>query len=204
MTMLTAKQRMFVVEYLKDLNGTQAAIRAGYSVDSAQQIGSENLSKPLIAEAIERAMKRREERTQVTVNKVVEELAKMAFSNLGDYFTVLESGEAVVDLTGADDHQLAALSEITVDEYVEGRGDDARAVKRVKIKMADKQAALVQLGRHLGMFNDKLRLEDLRERSDDDIAKELRELVGVASKIAAKGDRADTGNGATGADEADE
>lgn len=68
---LTPKQAMFVIEYLKDLNGTQAAIRAGYSEDTAQQIASENLLKPLIKEAIQEQMDARATRTLITGDKVL-------------------------------------------------------------------------------------------------------------------------------------
>ena len=78
---MTAKQRRFVEEYLIDLNATQAAIRAGYKVESAQQMGSENLSKPVINAAIERAMAAQSRRTGVTADRVIRELARIAFVN---------------------------------------------------------------------------------------------------------------------------
>lgn len=69
--MLTAKQEMFVKEYLVDLNGTQAAIRAGYSEDTANVIASENLTKPNIQEAIQEAMKKRSEKVEITAEYVL-------------------------------------------------------------------------------------------------------------------------------------
>ncbi len=69
---LTAKQRAFVEEYQIDLNATQAAIRAGYSKDTAYSIGWENLKKPEIQSAIAQAMKMRSERAEVTADRVVE------------------------------------------------------------------------------------------------------------------------------------
>lgn len=68
---LTPKQAAFVREYLVDLNATKAAERAGYSVDTARSIGHENLTKPDIADAIERATKERAERTQITADYVL-------------------------------------------------------------------------------------------------------------------------------------
>src|SRR6266853_2383774 len=76
---LTAKERTFVEEYLVDLNGTQAAIRAGYSTRSAAVIAHENLRKPKIALALDRAMA---ERCGVTRPRIVDELAKIAFSDI--------------------------------------------------------------------------------------------------------------------------
>ena len=63
---LTPKQERFVAEYLIDLNATQAAIRAGYSVKTAKQAGSENLSKPDIAKAVQDAQAARAARTEIT------------------------------------------------------------------------------------------------------------------------------------------
>lgn len=74
MAKLTPKQQRFVDEYLIDLNATQAAIRAGYSPKTAQQIGAENLSKPVIAEAIEQAKAERQKRTLVTQDMVIKGL----------------------------------------------------------------------------------------------------------------------------------
>ena len=68
---LSTKQRRFVEEYLVDLNGTQAAIRAGYSPRTARQIASENLSKPDIADAIAEAQAARSQRTQITADRVL-------------------------------------------------------------------------------------------------------------------------------------
>lgn len=75
---LTPKQAMFVIEYLKDLNGTQAAIRAGYSESTAQEIASENLSKPMIKNAIQEQMDARAGRTLVTADWVIDSLREIA------------------------------------------------------------------------------------------------------------------------------
>lgn len=68
---LTPKQQVFVAEYLKDLNATQAAVRAGYSAKTAYSIGEENLKKPVIASAIQEAMDKRAERTEITQDYVL-------------------------------------------------------------------------------------------------------------------------------------
>ena len=77
---ITAKQRRFCEEYLIDLNATQAAIRAGYSARTAKAIASENLTKPYIAAEIAAAFAARSERTEVTQDRVIEELALIAFA----------------------------------------------------------------------------------------------------------------------------
>lgn len=152
--LLTPKQRRFVEEYLIDLNGTQAAIRAGYSVDSAQQIASENLCKPLVAQAIADRRAELSTKAGLSTQRVLDELQKLAFANMQDFMRFTADGEPYVDVSMLTREQAAALQEFTVEDYTDGRGDDAREVKRVKIKLADKRAALVDLGRHLGIFAD--------------------------------------------------
>lgn len=78
---LTEKQQRFVDEYLVDLNATQAAIRAGYSADTAGAIGHENLKKPEIVLALAEARKAQQERTQITADRVVTELGMIAFAD---------------------------------------------------------------------------------------------------------------------------
>lgn len=152
---LTNKQRAFVREYLTDLNATQAAVRAGYSEKTARAVGHENLTKPHIATEIQEAMHERAERTNITADRVLRELAKLAFSNLLDFFRLTCEGEPAVDLSNVTPEQAAALTELTVEDFKDGRGDEARDVRRVKIKMADKRQALELLGRHLGLFDAK-------------------------------------------------
>jgi len=152
---ITRKQALFVAEYLVDLNATQAAIRAGYSARNAGKIGPELLGKTRISAAIEAAQEARAQRTGVTADRVVAELAKIGFANMADYMRSGHDGDPYLDFSALSRDQAAALQEVTVESYAEGRGDDKRDVKRVKFKLADKRAALVDLGRHLGMFVDR-------------------------------------------------
>ena len=151
---LRGKQQRFVDEYLVDRNATQAAIRAGYSVKSANEIGAQNLAKLSIKEAIAIGEAELAERTKITQDMVIKELAKIGFSNMLDYINVTEGGDPVTDFSTLTRDQAAAISEITVEEYTEGRGDDARNVKRTKFKLSEKRSALVDIGKHLGMFKE--------------------------------------------------
>lgn len=153
---LTSRQAAFIREYLIDLNAAAAARRAGYSERTADRIGHDNLRKPQIAEAIAVAQSQRAERTEITADRVLAEIAKLAFANLGDYFNLASGMDPYIDLSNITPDQAAALTEIQVDDYLEGRGDDAREVRRVKIKMADKKGALELLGKHLGLFTEKV------------------------------------------------
>ena len=82
---LTEKQKAFVQEYLVDLNATAATKRAGYSEKNADKIGSELLGKTRVAEAIQKAMQSRQQRTQVTQDMVIQEISKVAFKDAADF-----------------------------------------------------------------------------------------------------------------------
>ena len=155
-TKLTNKQSRFVEEYLIDLNATQAAIRAGYSKKTANVIGPQNLVKLGIAEAIQKAMDARSKRTEITVDRVLKELAKLGFANMLDYMAISSDGLAYVDLSKLTREQAAAIQELNIDQYWEGDGEDVREVKKVKFKLADKKGNLEMIGRHLKMFTDKV------------------------------------------------
>ncbi|MBW2674497.1 MAG: terminase small subunit [Deltaproteobacteria bacterium] len=159
---MTPKQKRFVEEYLIDKNATQAAIRAGYSEKTAGQIGEQNLRKLVISAAIKKAVAEQSARTQVTADRVVEELAKIGFLNMQDYIELNDNGDAFVDLSRLTREQAAAISEITVDEYVEGKGRNAREVKKTRIKLADKKGALDLLGKHFGIFEKDNRQRDVK------------------------------------------
>ncbi|MCU4389914.1 terminase small subunit [Acinetobacter courvalinii] len=156
MSKLTAKQQLFVDEYLVDLNATQAAIRAGYSPKTAYSKGQQ-LTK-LLSTEISEAQANRSKRTQITQDMVLNELAKIGFSNMLDYVTPTNGGDLVPDFSAITRDQAAAIGEVTIDQYMEGKGEDAVLVKRTKFKLSDKRAALVDMGRHLGMFKDKVEL----------------------------------------------
>lgn len=145
---MTAKQKRFCEEYLIDLNATQAAIRAGYSAASAQQIATENLSKPVIKARIEEAMAERSRRTGVTSDRVVRELARVAFVNADD---LIDTSNATIRDTASEDDR-ACISAVKVKI---SSGENSSTVER-EIRMYDKLRALELLGKHLGMFTDKV------------------------------------------------
>jgi phage terminase small subunit len=145
---LTGKQKRFVEEYLVDLNGKQAAIRAGYSADAASEIAYENLRKPHIAAAIDQALATD---PGVTRTRIVDELAKIAFAKPKDYFEWGPDGVTVKDSKDLDDDQAAAVAEVS--QTVTERGGT------IRLKLSDKQAALEKLGRTLGMFKDQVNVK---------------------------------------------
>lgn len=147
---LTDKQKRFVEEYLIDLNATQACIRAGYKTDTARQTASENLSKPYIAAAIDVAMAERSRRTGVNQDRIVQELAKIAFVKMTD--VVDRNGRIKEDATEDD------LSCIESIKYKESDNEYGGSVER-EVKIASKLKALELLGKHVGMWNDKLNVD---------------------------------------------
>lgn len=147
---LTPKQAAFVQEYLKDLNATQACIRAGYSARTADRIGPELLGNPCVADAIAKALKAREARTQITQDRVLREFARIAFLDPRKLFNSDGTPRRITDL---DDDTAAAV--VGLDVTTVGNADMGIGEVQ-KIKLADKVQALTQVGRHLGMFNDKL------------------------------------------------
>lgn len=152
---LNPKQTRFVAEYLIDLNATQAAIRAGYSAKTAQPISSRLLSNVMVAAAVAEGQAALAAQAGVTAEKIVKELAKLGFSNMQDYVGVTSDGSPFVDLSAVDRDKWAAVGEITVDHINKRDGDETKTVERVKFKLSDKRAALVDLGKHLGMFVEK-------------------------------------------------
>lgn len=153
---LSPKQRRFADEYLVDLNATQAAIRAGYSEKTAKQIGSRLLTNVDIASAITSAQGKLSEKTGITAERVLNELALLGFANMKDYIRIGPDGDPYTSFEGLTRDQAAAIGELTVEDFKDGRGEDARDVRRVRFKMSDKRSALVDIGKHLGMFKEKV------------------------------------------------
>lgn len=138
---LTPKQQRFVEEYLVDLNGKQAAIRAGYSPNCAEVTASRLLRNAKVAAAVAQARRERAERTAVTQDGVVQALARIAFSDVRELFD--EHGNPLPPHR-LPDQVGGAVASITI-------GEDARSVR---IQMCDKLRALALLGKHLGLFKE--------------------------------------------------
>jgi len=161
-TRLTAKQKRFIDEYLIDLNATQAAIRSGYSEKTAEAIGFENLRKPKIEAEVRRRMKDREKRTEVTQDRVLKELAKIAFSDIKD-FLEFKTAETKI---GENDDGDPIIDYQTIINLKDSADVDGSLISEVqlkdgtlKFKLHDKMAALDKIGKHLGMFTDKVEVK---------------------------------------------
>jgi phage terminase small subunit len=158
---LTNKQKVFVDEYLKDLNATQAAIRAGYTTRTAQEAGYKLSHKSSVSEAIARAMAERSKRTGICQDRVLEELARVAFCNPSDFLD-LRTAE-VKDTAGEDDLKVIAGVKVKYiphkDFDEEGNPIFETAIER-EVKLCDKLKALDMLCKHLGMYE--------KDNGDDD------------------------------------
>lgn len=181
---LNDKQRAFVDEYLIDMIGTQAAIRAGYSKKSAHVQACDLLKHPKIQAALRHKMAEREKRTEITADAVLSEMAKIGFANLRDFVKIDSEGDARPDFLETTYEQWAALGEVTSEVYMEGQGDDAQPVKRTKIKLGDKKGALTELGRHLGLWTDKTEISgpggkpvEMMVTAQESMAQKLNDLV---------------------------
>lgn len=183
---LTPMQALFVQEYLIDLNATEAAKRAGYSHRTAGAQGPRLLTLPQIAEAVEKAMRARGARLEITQDKVLLELARVAFACGADVAAVrtrvIEPGEIdpltqteaktrrsyqIVELTDTD--SLSPDKKAAISGIKEGRNG-------IEVSMHDKVRALELLGKHLGLFDGKGAKTEGRENNLLDAIKDAPEV----------------------------
>jgi len=164
------RQELFAREYVIDLNGTRAAIAAGYSDRTANEQASRLLTNRRVQSLVAKLQSQRASKLDLKAQDIVEELRRLAFSNMSDYMEIDEDGKPKgLNLANLTRDQAAAIQEISEDA-TGGAGDGERKlIIRTKFKLAEKRGALELLGRHLGMFQDNLKvtgLEGLAERLD--------------------------------------
>lgn len=176
---LTNKQRRFVDEYLIDLNATQAAIRAGYSKKTANEQGARLLANVSVMLVVQEAMKARENRTHITQDRVLQELARIAFFDIRRLYNDDGTLKRPDQL---DDEAAAVLAGVDVVEQTAHEADEDGNMKAVplltkKAKVFDKTAALTLAMRHLGMLKDKVEHSGqigvqikAKEMTDDELA----------------------------------
>tara|TARA_R110002074_G_scaffold139781_4_gene285766 strand:- start:769 stop:1335 length:567 start_codon:yes stop_codon:yes gene_type:complete len=153
---LTAKQKKFCHEHMIDLNATQAAIRAGYSPNTAKVIGSENLSKPAIVEYLGVLSGEVLANTDLTRDRVLDELSAIAFTNLED---LIDFDKADATLIEKDQRRLntrSAVKKIKITRKFESNGE---STETLEIELHDKLKALDMLGKYFGMFITKIEAE---------------------------------------------
>lgn len=164
---MTKKQKRFVNEYLIDLNATRAYKVAYPSVkkdETAAQAGSRMLRNVKVAAYIQERMEERQKRTEITQDRVLQELAAIAFAKATDYAEIKNECVRIRDTAELDEQQIRALAGIEEGKF------------GIKVKLNDKEKALELLGRHLGMFKDKVEVSGLEDEKKKlgDILEQLR------------------------------
>lgn len=188
MAKLNERQERFCNEYLIDLNATQAAIRAGYKEKTAYSMGQRLLKNVEVQNYIQERKQDRVERTEITQDKVIRELALIAFSNAADYANVVER-QAILDGVPLEDKDGNPVMYRTVEPVLtaELTEDQKRALSVIKrgkdgfeVRPYDKVRALELLGKHLGLFEEKIAVKG--EIKNDPLAglttEELKKLIG--------------------------
>lgn len=164
---MTEKQKIFADEYLIDLNATRA-YRVAYPSVKREEIAAVNGSRMLrnakVAEYIQKRMQDRQKRTEITQDRVLQELAAIAFAKTTDYAEIKNECVRIKDTGDLDEQQVRAIAGIKEGKF------------GVEIKLNDKEKALELLGRHLGMFKDKVEVSGLEEEKKKlgDILEQLR------------------------------
>ncbi|MBJ7534550.1 terminase small subunit [Rhodomicrobium vannielii ATCC 17100] len=145
---LSARAAAFVREYLIDLNGAAAAVRAGYAPRSAAVAASRLLQSPVVTDAISAAQSERAQRTAVTADEVVQSLAAIMRANVFDFIRIDVAGKPEVNFGAIANRRdlFAAVSSIDITDIESGR----RVGRTTRIRLHDKQAAATTLLRHLG------------------------------------------------------
>ncbi len=145
---LNPRQQRFVEEYLVDLNATKAAERAGYSEKTANPQAARLLAKASVQATLQKAMEERSKRTEITQDSVLFEMAYSGYSNMQNYIRKDELGN----------EELIPVSELTPEEAAAIIEWSRDADGKMKIRLADKHRPLVDIGRHLGMFPNKIQV----------------------------------------------
>lgn len=181
-----ARHEAFACAIVKGMTAAAAYVAAGYKADDGNAIRLTGNDK--VAARIAELKGEAAGDAVMTAKEVLEGLSVLARSNMQDYVGALGQ---VLDVGQLTREHAAAVHELTIDTYMEGHGDDAEPVKRVKLKLYDKRAALVDLGRHHGLFKDKLEhtgkdgnpieTKDVTPRSDLDAARRIAWLLNAAA-----------------------
>lgn len=146
------KHERFAQELAKGKTATEAYVLVGYKDND----GNASKMAAKVQDRVKEITGKAADKAGVTIERVLSELALIGFSNMLDYMRAGPDGDPYLDFSALTREQAAALAEVTVEDFKDGRGESARDVRRVKFKLADKRAALVDMGKHLGMFKERV------------------------------------------------
>jgi phage terminase small subunit len=173
------RHEAFVQALVKGANATQAYAFAGYQPhdSAAARLFGNVRVRARLAHLQQLVAAKVVDLTAVTTADVLRELAKLGFSSMKDYVGKTEGGQFHVDLTNTAKDKWAAIQEVTTEVYTEGKSEEARVVRRTRIKLHGKESALVSIGKHLGMFEkDKGSAADAAEAPKSPSAERLEEM----------------------------
>jgi phage terminase small subunit len=148
---ITEKEKLFCIEFIKDFNATRSAIEVGYSEKSASTLAGRLLKKVHIQSYISFLIKKRQEEVNFDANEVLRRLAILARGNLSKFVKPSPDRDGfniLIDKDALTEDDMYCLSEITTEEYVEGKDEDAKTIKKTKLKLCDRLKALELAGKH--------------------------------------------------------
>lgn len=151
MSKLTPKQAMFIAEFLIDGNATRAAVAAGFSAKAAHVTGARLLRNAKVAAAVADGHARRAQKLEITQERVLAELAKLAFYDPRDLF---DADGNLLPIVKLDEITRAAIAALEVETKAHPGGEILSRV--AKVKLADKGQNLERLGRYLKLFTDRV------------------------------------------------
>jgi phage terminase small subunit len=156
----TELERAFCRHYLRHGQPGRAYLEAGAECkpEFASSIGHSVLRKPHVARYIAEKRAETARRFEISEDRVLAELSRIAFGNVAAFTGTDGNGNLLIDTSRMEEADLAAVQELTVDTYFEGKGDDAMRVLSTKVKMSPKVAALELLGKYYKLFTDKVEL----------------------------------------------
>lgn len=158
---LNRRQKLFVQEYLIDLNATQAAIRAGYSEKTARFIGAENLTKPNIQAAISKAISSRAAKNEMDADATIREIALLASSDMADYVRVDEAGAVtVIPLDQLPEGKSKAIRKLKERRIIKSTAEGDQVMEStLEFELYDKLKGLELLARHHSLLHDKQEID---------------------------------------------
>jgi phage terminase small subunit len=171
------RYELFAQEYCVDLNATRAAIAAGYTETTAPARGSQLLRNRKVKRLIDGILSKRARRLEITGERILEEIGRLALSNMIDFVEINEKGVPKFRLSGINRDKTAAIQELSTDTYLSGTGNQKREITTVKLKLADKKGALEMLAKYRKLFSEKVEVDfrDMTSLSDEQLEARLRE-----------------------------
>lgn len=182
-TLANSRHELFCQEIVKGQPVFEAFRAAGYT--SVKSAASNLMAREDIQGRIAELQGKAAKKAELSLTRTLEEIGKVAFANMADYMRVGSDGDPYLDFSALTRDQAAALAEVTVEDFKEGRGEDARDIRRIKFKLASKLDGLDKLMRHFGAYKDRFEHSGPDggpiEISDADLARQVAFLLTKAA-----------------------